>query len=198
MLAARIAELRQAFLPRRFSLTGDYRSSVHDRARGFRLLVHAEFESYIEDRALEVANSAIAAWSSNRALRPALIALAAFDDKSGWQDLSILNPASSRQAPDLVQRLNAAAGRYRTYLTRGNHGVKEKNLLRILMPLGIEASDIDTQWLAAIDSWATDRGDLAHKSKTKLSVLPDPQVELTRARYLRDGFLELDKLLDRQ
>jgi hypothetical protein len=76
-----------------------------------------------------------------------------------------------------------------------NHGVKERNLLRMLLPLGVRESDIDRQWLAAMDAWATGRGDLAHRSG-KLQVLPDPKEEHQTALFLQEGLRDIDDLLD--
>ena len=36
-------------LPEKFSPTGDYSDRQLDRARGFRLLAHAEIEAFLED-----------------------------------------------------------------------------------------------------------------------------------------------------
>ena len=61
-LRARIRELRKHFLPRRFDDTGSYSARQFDRARAFRLLAHAEIESYLEDVAFDAANNAFRVW----------------------------------------------------------------------------------------------------------------------------------------
>lgn len=48
-LKGRLVELRQNLLPVKFSATGDYTDIQMDHARGYRLLAHAEIESYLED-----------------------------------------------------------------------------------------------------------------------------------------------------
>jgi len=61
-LLKRLDTLRQNFLPKDFSPIGQYEAREHDLARGYVLLVHAEIESYLEDRATDVANSAEKRW----------------------------------------------------------------------------------------------------------------------------------------
>ena len=57
LLSRRINELRRHLLPAKFDPTGTYSPRVHERCRAFRLLVHAEFEAFIEDRVSEVVNA---------------------------------------------------------------------------------------------------------------------------------------------
>src|SRR5436190_316520 len=58
-LEQRIKKLRGRFLPKNFSPTGDYTDRQLDHARGYRLLVHAEIEAYLEDRAQKIANGSV-------------------------------------------------------------------------------------------------------------------------------------------
>ncbi|WP_294283646.1 hypothetical protein [uncultured Chryseobacterium sp.] len=42
--------------------------------------------------------------------------------------------------------------------------MKESNILKVLLPLGIELSQIDTTWLNTMDSFGVTRGLFAHAS----------------------------------
>src|ERR1700674_3195458 len=61
-LEKRLDVLHVHFLPTQFSPMGQYTARQHDLARAYVLLVHAEMESYMEDRAREVAHKVQTAW----------------------------------------------------------------------------------------------------------------------------------------
>jgi hypothetical protein len=198
LLSRRIGELRRHLLPAKFDPTGTYSPRAHERSRAFRLLVHAEFEAFIEDRVSEVVNAHYLAWKNNRAVTRCLLGLVAYHEglQSKTEPTSLLAPPQ-RQSPLLEERVEKARNSLTYYAKTQNHGVKEENLLRLLMPLGVEAHEFDMTWLASINSWATTRGDYAHKSGTKLQSLSDPQDELRDARNLLTGFKSIDRTLSR-
>jgi hypothetical protein len=195
-LSVRVEDLRTRLLPRNFSPTGSYSPTSRDRARAFRVLVHAEFESFVEDRALDVVDCSLREWLASGKVKPCLLALVAYEAGEGWREASILDPGSLKKPSlDLEARIKSARDSYNRYVRMQNHGVKERNLLRMLLPLGVRESDIDRQWLAAMDAWATGRGELAHRSG-KLQVLPDPKEEHQTALFLQEGLRDIDDLLD--
>jgi hypothetical protein len=57
----RIEDLRMYLLPAPFLLPGSYEDerSVHIRTVSFRVLAHAEIETYFEDRVVEIAKVAL-------------------------------------------------------------------------------------------------------------------------------------------
>ncbi|WP_405617563.1 hypothetical protein OG292_26760 [Streptomyces sp. NBC_01511] len=160
------------------------------------MLAHAEFEAFIEDRALDVVTTAFADWKNTGAIRPSLLAL-----MSHWESspripasLSELDDNSSKY-PTLAARIETAKGHYSTYIKTRNNGIKEKNLLLILLPLGVTKREIAATWLDDTESWATGRGAVAHTSAAKMQVQLDPKIELATVRKIRDGFRDVDKLL---
>jgi hypothetical protein len=104
-------------------------------------------------------------------------------------------PAGGRVSPLIDVRTEKAKNALTTYAKTRNHGVREMNLLKLLLPLGVEAHELDLTWLASIDSWGSGRGDYAHQSSTKLQTLSDPQDELRTARALLQGFKHIDQIL---
>jgi hypothetical protein len=196
MLSARILELRSNLLPEEFEPTGLYSVQVHESARAFRLLAHAEFEAFIEDRAQQIVTRAVSEWLSRGSIRLSLLALVAFESTTGWKDATILSAnEKQKKAPDLAQRINDARKSYLNYLVMQNNGIKEKNLLRILFPLGAREENIDEQWLSTLEAWATARGDLAHKSGKPQRLL-DPHAEYETVKDLMRGFEDIDEVLD--
>jgi len=77
-LRKRLRELRLRFLPRKFSPTGDYSDLQYDRARAYRLLSHAEIESYFEELALKTAVSAFEEWETSQVLSRPILGMLAY------------------------------------------------------------------------------------------------------------------------
>jgi len=76
-----------------------------------------------------------------------------------------------------------------------NHGIKERNVLKLLLPVGIREHEIETAWLATIDSFGSDRGTTAHQSASKPQALPDPKSELETVKAIVKGMIPIDRRL---
>ena len=73
------------------------------------------------------------------------------------------------------------------YLGRldSNHGIREKHLRKIFLPLGISHPDLDAQLTAACNQLSGKRGDFAHASfKTHQQVDPKTESENIRRNIL--------------
>jgi hypothetical protein len=191
-LERRIRELRQTFLPQKFDPTGDYEDLVYEQTRAFRVLAHAEFESFIEDRVIEVIDQAVSSWKVSGSIAISLLAAVAYREAAPPIPESLSEAAAKRaKYPTLEARIEAVQADMHRYARKQNHGIKEKNLLRLLLPIGLQETDIDSGWLSATETWATARGDAAHKG-AKMQVKPDPQNELKIVNVVLDGFRDLD------
>ncbi|MGW2665642.1 HEPN domain-containing protein [Nocardia tengchongensis] len=195
-LRRRISELRANLLPRTFDPTGNYTSRVHDRTLSFRVLAHAEFESFIEERAQEALTLAYTSWKRHRTPSPLIVSLLAYKERIDSEPTSLINPPQ-RRSLDLNGRVDKARDDLHKYIRVQNHGIKERNLLRILLPLGIEEADIDINWLHTVEAWATQRGETAHQGR-KVNWQPDPKQEFQKVVMIRDGFQEIDSLLTKR
>jgi hypothetical protein len=192
-LVSRAAELRRHFLPKRFDPTGTYSSRVHDRVRAYRLLAHAEVESYLEDRVGATVDLAYNQWVATGKIRPCLLALLAYEEDPRMSPTSILNPPQ-RAAPDLEARVKRAKNTFNHYVRTKNNGVKEGNVLRLLLPVGIKESQISSSWLSTLDSWGAIRGLLAHNAKKTQAPL-DPLSELQALTLILSGLKDIDEAL---
>lgn len=187
----RVTALRHAMLPSRFVATGLYTDRVHQRAVGFRLLVHAEFESFVEDLVINHVTARVSAWIINRRPSITLASLIAYDEVAGKPPTSLLTPPQ-KPSKSFRERLEDTASRYNKQVRVYNHGVREINLLSMLLPIGLEATDLDMTWLASLDAWAQERGDFAHKSSGKIGTRLDPAREYAQVKMLLAGFKDLD------
>jgi hypothetical protein len=168
-LLTRLDKLEAHLLPAAFSLTGRYSARQRDYTKAFLLLVHAELESYFEDRARKLATNALARYQGKGICTPVLSRILVYHNavKGG------LGPVS----PDAVGR---AINYYLDQLDK-NHGIREKHLLNIFLPLGIEHGGLDGQLVAACNQLSQKRGQFAHASfKTHQQV--DPQTERDNIR----------------
>lgn len=197
-LADRIETLRESLLPEEFDETGTYNSAIHEHARGFRLLAHAEFEAYLEDRVSDVALYHYSEWKNSKKPTRAIVGMIAyFEGNLGiTAPTSILTPPPNKRSPLLDERIEKAKDWLIKYAKSRNHGVKEDNILKLLLPLGVEVTDIETDWLSTIESWATTRGEYAHTSGRKARTLPDPQDEYQVVKIILQGFEKVDELLE--
>ncbi|MFI9003632.1 HEPN domain-containing protein [Streptomyces sp. NPDC053541] len=193
-----MSELRRNLLPRVFEPTGLYTNRVHEHARAFRVLAHAEFESFIEDRAMEVLQRAHSTWDTTGKIRPSLLSLMSHKEATyGIPDKLSEVSDSSKKYPSLKGRVEASTRQYSTFIRTRNHGIKEKNLLLILLPLGVSVDEIDPTWLEVTENWATARGKVAHSS-AKMQVQIDPRIELDTVKKILGGFKEIDTILEKK
>lgn len=185
VLTTEIRRLRQLFLPDPFDPLGVYADSARVQAhtRAFLVLSHAEFESYFESWAKELAAASELVWKKFRRVTPPLAFLLS------WNQERLAPPASFAAAmtADSVQRLEELVKKlFTTFYTRivDNHGVKEANVLALFGPLGVPASAFSPTLLPNLDTLGSKRGVHAHHSaKVVVSVL-DPETEFSSIQQL--------------
>jgi len=177
-LLKRLSILEKHFLPAegQFSLSGHYSHEQADKTKAYLLLAHAELEAYFEDRARSRVDVADAQWQRTGTCTPVLSRLLVHHQDE-------LEPIS----PDRVRK---AVNYYVDKLDK-NHGIMEKNLLAIFLPLGLSHHDLDTRLITACNQLGRKRGQFAHASiKTHQQV--DPKTERDNVR--KNIIPELKKL----
>jgi hypothetical protein len=198
-LRRRLNELRAHLLPAKFSPTGDYTDRQQDRARGYRLLAHAEIESYFEDISRETVTNAIIEWKRNTKATNTIVAFLA-SYHSSWsvsddiKNDEVIKIAKSRVNKDSVAEIINLAQTQFTQRLKENNGIKEKDFKTLMIPTGIDVSSLDQTWLTNINSFGTKRGEVAHHSKgTQGSLNPRDEFDTVKALLL--GIEKLDRLL---
>lgn len=190
-----LTKLRRHLLPRRFDPTGAYRAkaSVHIRAVSFRMLIHAEIESFLEGRASDLAGAAMAVWNSRRIASDVTVGMLAFGGIETARPPGRLGGDSNNQKAyeDLDVAFQRANNVWRHEL-KNNHGVKEANVLNLFLPLGIQPTSLDSTLLADLSSYGALRGEVAHASSLSAATLADPKTEFDKARQLIDDLRKLD------
>jgi hypothetical protein len=201
-LESALRELRKQLLPRQFDPTGTYPDRIISRARGYRVLAHAEIEHFIEERAQEVVLHALRDWNSSGLVRKTLLSLVAFSGRNADPPPDTLLAASVSAQPKhdillhLKFRLDQAANAFFAAVN-DNHGLKERNVLRLLLPVGIDPNDFDPLWLATMNSFGERRGEAAHISGSYGAVRhpPDPKSEFNIVVDVIKGLKDIDENL---
>ena len=145
-------------------------------------MVHAEIEAFLEDRATELATRAFDSWRRDLKPRHTIIALVAFcrNTEKNYSTLAECVGASFATFTNIIQR---------------NHGIKEENVLKFLLPVGIEKTKLDPTWLSTLNSFGTARGQVAHTS-VRVHQAIDPRTEFdTVMNMILPGVRDLDDLM---
>jgi hypothetical protein len=172
-LLARVEKLEEHFLPATFSLTGRYTRRQRDLTKAFLLLIHAELESYFEDRARRLALNAQARYQRSGICSPVLSRLVVYHHSVKEE----LGPVSALAVTKAVN--------YYCNRLDNNHGIRENNLLAIFLPLGIGHAALEAQLIAACNQLSQKRGQFAHASfKTHQQIDPKTERENLRKNIL--------------
>ncbi|GCL42602.1 hypothetical protein H6F39_07720 [Anabaena sp. FACHB-1250] len=203
-LRTQLNRLKDEFLPE-ISPTSSYSESQLSRTAAYRVLAHAEIESYLEERAWEVVQNAKTLWDTSGKTTRTLICLL------GFSDLTMDKPPDTLRKPNnvsqdnhykrlqITEKINSAINSFKKVIDN-NHGLKEKNILALLLPIGINSNDLDPNntWLANMNTFGQKRGLVAHKSATSYMTIqtPDPANELNTVTQITDELLRIDELIN--
>lgn len=193
VLRLRYEELKSRFIPP-ISENLDYTEEQLDDLRAFRVLCHSEIEAYLEDRAREVSSQALREFQETGSASKVLLCLLAFSDTQ-WEGPppSIQNLQNSIHYT-ITSRIQKAVRIFNSKIT-DNHGIREKNILQILCPVGIQFDEFDNTWLSSMDSYGKKRGEVAHTSfRTQQGI--DPTSEISTTDYLVIELEKIDYLLN--
>lgn len=190
-LDKRIRDLRRAFLPRQFSPIGNYSPEALDNSSAFRLLVHAELESFIEEIALDIVNRATVNVNSGRICETSAAILCLYKQEMGGMpsQLSEINHSSFVQGVkltclhDLRRRIDK------------NNSIKPSSILSFFIPLGIDETKIDEQFLIDLSTLSARRGEVAHKRLGALLNLPDPKDDWNLVQRIVGSLKDFELLL---
>jgi hypothetical protein len=136
-----------------------YSDQEFDFARAFVVLAHGVIEHYLEGIALETVDAPLTGFNNDSRPRNALLALLTYRNKAETP------PQTAQGGP---WRVREALKEARTALharTRDNNGVKQKDVLSLLLPTGLKESDLSSSWLARMDDLGELRGRVVHGAR---------------------------------
>ena len=165
--------IKKIFISMKVRSDGTYTEREQAMASAYGLLAHAEIEYYFETVAEEVVLNAYKKWESDKKPSHVLMSLAIFMDIKEEIPEIISKGTIDKDKEGLIEkRLEVYVKKYMGILGK-NNGIKEINLLKMLLPLGIHLNEIDTTFLSSMNSFGHDRGEIAHNS-IKTQILIDP------------------------
>lgn len=207
LLRKNVNKLRKLLLPSKFSPTGVYTASmrVSMRALSFRVLAHAEIETYFEERAIEISKTAWNSWKNNRHSSCVILHLLGYSGQTIGIPPDSLQPPPNKngrkwsdEESSIKDRLERSVTKYIYNVSHQNHGIKEKNILSIVLPLGFDVGKCDQLTLTTLDQFGSERGAAAHSSALgAVTQLVDPQNEFSKVRGIIEELMPFDAEFDR-
>ena len=199
-LKGRLAKLRKHFLPKNFSPTGSYSDRQLDFARAYRLLAHAEFESFVEEIVWDAVVKKVSSWKNQRKPSDLIVCFLScyHTDWDNGIDEEVAIPQSPKKHIEAAEKsaeavIDRAVNQFRNLVDK-NHGVREANIKKIVLPVGVRWSELDQTWLNTMDTFGKLRGEVAHKTIGVQQQI-DPQTEYQNVQDLIIGFKKLDELI---
>lgn len=149
-----------------------------DNLAAFRLLAHAEFEEYLETKARDGLHDIEVAFRRGQ--------------NTVRQNLNVLVIAISlsRQlrfelpdwSTDVTELLRAA----REWIAK-NNGIKDASFTMLSVFSGKMPDEVDGALSASLSTYGSSRGDVAHRSATRVATIQAPSVEAKAVDDLVDG-----------
>lgn len=192
VLRARIEELSGRFVD--FDIPPEREPTTHelDMIASFKLLAHAEFETFIETRIRDTLRRSLEKWKSDRQVTKAL-----FGFLLRWYPWfeKDKNLFASPQPLQKITELLEASLRKATAEIDENNGIKREGFSRLCFSAGILVNDLSPILLAALESYGRSRGDVAHNAIGKVRTLNGPRIEANDAKQIVDLLDQFDELL---
>lgn len=189
-LLHRHKNLEEIFLPERQSVWGRYTPSEIEKTAAFVVLMHAEFENFIEDIAKSCLSFSLNNWLKKRVISRPLLSLLAYREAG-----AVSQAINSQSAQNRVATLIHEAAAYHLKKIDNNQGIRQRNVAQLFIPLGFEDGELDETVISSLDSFGKDRGNLAHKGASNRSVqISDPFVISQEIRQLVSGLCSLDEV----
>jgi hypothetical protein len=179
-LESRVEFLRKNFL--NFDDIESPQPENQDKLKSFKLLVHAEVESYLENIVNDMISINKKQWKKKK-ITPSLYYLILFSSAKFGGEKKIADLSVKKRIDNNIASFEA--------LISQNNGIKEKNLMKLFIPLGIDFQSLDQSWISTIDSYGSSRGDIAHKSYS-VQVQLDKTSEGKNVTIILEGIKELD------
>ena len=153
-----------------------------DHVRAYIALCHAEFESYLEQRATDIVDEALSLWNNEKKATLPLMALFAHFEY-------IEKNVSTTQKIYMIVSL------FKQNVIKKNNGLKGDNIKKLFVPIGVDFETIDSAWISTLDSYGVMRGATVHMSAMVQQAL-DVHTVLATTKIVKDGIENFEELLD--
>ena len=155
-----------------------------DLCRGYKVLCHAEIEYYFEEVARMILNESLLCWRNEKKVTLPIVGLLGNYEKIETND-------------NIDTKINKVANDYLVKVLKGNHGIKEENLKKIYVNLGIDTSEFDLTWIMALSSYGSSRGTIAHTSAMAQNPI-NIQEAIADTNYILNGIELFEQEIEKQ
>ena len=198
-LTKELNRLKKQFLPRKFSEINDYSERQLALTFAYRVFAHAEIESYLEDRVWDTVQTAKNIWDNQGKAGRVLLCVIAFSGQEMENPPDTITPLKGNKNVSLdklkiTKKIDIAIRCFKSVIDQ-NHGIKETNLLKLLLPIGIDSDDLDQVWLLNMNTFGKERGEIAHSSGIKTKKTPNTADELERVKQIIQELEKVDQLI---
>lgn len=190
-LKNRINLLEEKFLKEQlqeeFSNQADFEADI-EKLAAFRLLVHAEIEGYMENKAkdgLSLFRSKISSGNLDLKTIASIYAISIAIAIAGNDKVSL--PISWNYNSDDFKEKVEDVLKQCDRLIVNNNGIKGSSYFMLSLMAGKLPEDIDQGLGATLTSYGRSRGDVAHKSVVHVRTFSAPSAELSVAKQLLAG-----------
>lgn len=161
-LTVSIQELKRIYIDSALSLPVPTEEQ-QEHARAFVVLAHAEMEWYLESAFRSLSNCLVdnAKAGNFSSASMAYLTFTELDPQHGGETLGVKKTARS-----VATRICVAQTKYNKVLD-DNHGVKEKYIAPMAIPLGFKSKNVDSTWLNELETFCANRGAFAHMTRLK-------------------------------
>jgi len=182
--------LRRTFITETVKLNPTTKTSQF-KILSYRLLAHAEIEYYIENCILAKVKIEKEKYVSRGVISPCIASLIAYSNASFPKPACRLADVSTRN--DLGHRINYVLSKFENNI-RKNNGIKEQDVIPLLISIGIDYNQISQTLLNNLSSYGRYRGAAAHQS-TKIQQLINPNDEISILNQIITQLEDIDKLI---
>ena len=195
-LLVRMRKLRNHLLPRTFNPVGVYAPRWYDRAAGYRVLAHAEIQWFIQLMVAGALKRCVESAKANAFGLSTDWLITCYNQTEHFKNLEKTIFKSAQQysivivgTDNFANHIERIAEEFTTKVIRQNNGIREANILRLLIPIGVPLEVIESavqgSWLQKIDEFGQECGKTAHRSGVDNHV--DPKTEYETVRVILKG-----------
>lgn len=170
-LLGHVRECRDRLLPA-VNPTASYTDEEVMRMLGFRVLVHAEIESFLESVAIALVDA------YNAKLKTAMPQWAREHFDLHGRLVTKYPPTTLSYSPGTNEK-KQITGLLKQHMLviEGNNGATERDVLKLFVPLGFSIGFFSRDWLQSMTELGRRRGDVAHNPSRSVAIQPTPEGE---------------------
>lgn len=189
-LSARLDDLTRTFVDFDIPVDRNPEPKELDMIASFKLLMHAELETFIEDRVSFAVRQSLDMWINRKLVTKCLLNLVIRWYPYFEKDKNIY---SLPPTTDVVKNLLELCSRRANDEIRENNGIKQHGFTKLAYSAGFLAEDLSGTLLASLESYGKTRGDVAHAAVGRVQTLKDPRVEASEAKQLVELLKQFDE-----